>query len=308
MNARFLGIEIGGTKLQCALGDGSGRIEQIEREQVNPEAGAAGIRRQIASAWQRLRARGRPAAVGVGFGGPVDWRAGRVICSHHVPGWDGFPLGQWLEELVGAPAAVENDANTAALAEALAGAGRDADPLFYVTMGSGVGGGLVAGGRVYHGAPPGEAEIGHVRLDREGTTVEARCSGWATDRRVRRLAAERPESALARRVAADPGREARHLLPALEEGDPNARKLIEETASDLAFALSHVAHLFHPAAIVLGGGLSLIGEPLRAAVAKALPDWLMKAFHPGPEIRLAELGEQAVPAGALILAAQKAAG
>jgi glucokinase len=184
-----------------------------------------------------------------------------------------------------------------------AGAGDDADPLFYVTLGSGVGGGLVAGGRIYHGASPGEAEFGHLRLDRDGATVESRCSGWAVDARIRRLREEEPNSLLARNLPSAPGGEAKLLAPALAAGDPAAGRVVREVAADLAFALSHAVHLFHPKIIVLGGGLSLVGDPLRTAVAAHLPLHLMEAFLPGPDVRLAALGEDAVPVGALCLAA-----
>jgi glucokinase len=165
-----------------------------------------------------------------------------------------------------------------------------------------VGGGLVVDGRIYHGAPPGEAEFGHVRLDRDGTTVESRCSGWAVDARIRQLRETEPTSLLARSLPPTPGGEAKLLAPALMAGDPAAGRIVREVAADLAFALSHAVHLFHPRLIVLGGGLSLVGESLRTAVAAHLPLHVMEAFSPGPEVRLAALGEDAVPVGALCLA------
>ena len=197
---------------------------------------------------------------------------------------------------------VENDANTAALGEALAGAGVGAGTVFYANFGSGVGGGLVVDGEVYHGAPPGEMEFGHLRLDRSGATVESRCSGWAVDARIRELAAGDDSGLLAELIGKTSGGEARHLATALAEGDPLARRVIEDVARDIGFALSHVVHLVHPGVIVLGGGLSLIGEPFRAAAARALAPALMEAFAPGPSVRLAALGEDAVPIGAMHLA------
>jgi len=197
---------------------------------------------------------------------------------------------------------VDNDANVGALGEARHGAGQGFDPVFYITLGSGVGGGLVVGNRIYHGATPGESEIGHVRLDREGTIVENRCSGWAVDRKIRALHLSQPASLLAKLAAGVDRGEARFLPQALAAGDAAAHAVLEATAEDLAFALSHVAHLMHPQLIVLGGGLALVGEPLREAVARQLPRFLMEAFHPGPAIRLAALQEDAVPMGALALA------
>jgi glucokinase len=298
----LLGIEIGGTKLQLVRGDATGRIHARRKLAVDRARGAAGIRQQIEQALPELLRGERVRKVGVGFGGPVDWQTGRICRSHQVEGWSEFDLGGWLRQLTGAPVAVDNDANVAALGETLCGAGAGHNPVFYVTLGSGVGGGLVVDGRIYHGARPGEAEIGHVRLDRRGTIVEARCSGWAVDARIRELRVTEPESLLARRAGATAGGEARHLAAAWQAGDPAARRLLRETAEDLAFGLSHVVHLFHPELIILGGGLAGVGEPLRAAVAEALGAFTMAAFAPGPRLALAALGEDAVPVGALKLA------
>ena len=302
MNRHCCGIEIGGTKLQIVLGDNAGKIAQRHRFAVNPIQGSAGIRRHIESTLSELGRTVQIEAVGVGFGGPVDWKTGKVCCSHQIEGWFGFDLGEWLHSLTNQPIVVDNDANVAALGEALCGAGVGFDPVFYITLGSGVGGGLVAQGKIYHGAKPGESEIGHVRLDREGTILESRCSGWAVDSKIRQLKSIAPESLLSRRIGNSIGEEAKHLNSALSEGDPVARRVIEETAEDLAFGLSHVIHLFHPELIVLGGGLSLVGEPLRSAVDQALRKHVMEAFAPGPSIRLTALGEDAVPVGTLLLA------
>ena len=303
--ACFLAIEIGGTKLQIVAGTAGGRIVERRRFGVEKEQGGEGIRTQISSVLRDLIAQHSPRAIGVGYGGPVDWRTGRIVKSYHVPGWNDFPLGAWLRELSSLPVFFENDANVAALGETRFGAGRGCDPVFYVTLGSGVGGGLVGEGRIFHGCPPGEAEIGHLTLNLDGLTTEDCCSGWSLDRRIREAVHADPQSELARRVAAAPGNEARHLGAALAAGDPLAARLLDETAQSLALALSHVAHLCHPEVIVLGGGVSLLGEPLRAAVARHLRRFVMDAFAPGPRVALASLREDSVPAGALALAAQR---
>ncbi len=304
MQNSFLGIEIGGTKLQIVAGNEAGAIEERFRFAIRPAGGAAGIRRQMEETLRDLVPRLKPSAIGVGFGGPVDWRTGVICCSHHIEGWTDFPLGPRLSGLAGAPVYVDNDANVAALAEARRGGGHGFNPVFYVTLGSGVGGGLVVDGRIYHGARPGEVEIGHVRLDRSGVILESRCSGWAVDGKVRRAMAENPLGLLASQAGGATSGEARFIAPALAGGDAAARRILEETAGDLGFGLSHVVQLLHPEVIVLGGGLSLIGEPLRAAVERALPPFVMQAFRPGPRIVLAGLGEDAVPVGALELAKQ----
>ena len=156
-------------------------------------------------------------------------------------------------------------------------------------------------GRIYHGAKPGEAEIGHVRLDRPAL------SGIAVFRLGGGRESARGHCGESIRFAGRTGRARRgrggqFIGPALAGGDPDARRILDETAGDLGFGLSHVTQLFHPEAIVLGGGLSLIGEPLRAAVERSLRPFVMKAFQPGPKILLAGLGEDVVPVGALELA------
>ena len=301
MQRTFLGIEIGGSKLQLVVGDESAAILDRARLGVDPARGGEGIRGQIREVLPGLMGRWKPAAVGVGFGGPVDWKTGRIARSHQVAGWSEFDMGGWLRNLTRLPVAVENDSNTATLAEATLGAGAGCSPVFYFNMGSGVGGGLVVEGRIYHGTPPGEAEFGHLRLNRDGSTVEERCSGWAVDRRLRALAASAPDGKLARLLGTACGGEAKHLRAALDLGDALAKEVLAELASDLGFALSHVTHLFHPEVIVMGGGLALVGEPLRAAVAEALPRLVMEVFRGGPQVRVAMLSEDAVPVGALLL-------
>ena len=323
----LLGIEIGGSKLQLVIGDEAGKISHRAKIEVDRAKGGAGIRDLISATIAEWRKEISWNAVGCGYGGPVDFQTGKICCSHHIAGWNDFPLGDWLREICGTPVAqtarprgqtgglphempvrVDNDANTAALGEATFGAGGNFNPVFYTNSGSGVGGGLVVDGKIYHGAIPGEAELGHMRLDKSGTTVEDRCSGWAVDRKIRALKKSDPESLLAKLIGSATGCEAKYLPVALRLGDPMAQRIVNETADDLAFAISHAVHLFHPEAVVLGGGLSLIGEPWRAAVANALPNYLMKAFAPGPQVKLSALGEDAVPVGALALASAAAKG
>jgi glucokinase len=309
----FIGIEIGGSKLQLVAGGGNCRVTHRVRQTVERGVDGPRICSQIEDGLAELRRRvhTRVNAIGVGFGGPVDRQAGRIVRSHQVAGWENFPLRDWLSERAGrVPVTVETDANTAGLAEAAAGAGAGFQTVFYCNFGSGVGGALVTerGRVVYHGAPPGEMEFGHLRLTREGETVESKCSGWAVDERIRADCARAPrDSTLARLVTMDPGGESRHLAAAISATDPAAERILNDVAADIGFALSHVVHLAHPDVIVLGGGLALVGEPFRAAVAEALRPLVMEAFLPPPWVALAALGEDAVPVGALHLAARAAA-
>jgi glucokinase len=300
---QLVGIEIGGTKLQVAVSDNEGTIKQQLRYTVDPTAGAAGIQAQLQKSLAQIGIE-TIAAIGVGFGGPVDWKTGIIQTSHQVEGWAQYNLKAWLEEFTGAPVAVENDANVAALAEATNGAGKGYNPVFYMTIGSGIGGGLVLDNSIFHGAIPGEVEIGHVRLSKNGNTLESECSGWAVNKKVRAYIALHPHSLLAQRAASHHGPEAQLLQYALEKGDAHAKEIMAAVADDLAFALSHVVHLFHPQMLILGGGLSLLGEALRQPIAERLPYYVMKAFHPVPKIALAALRENVVPVGALQLAKQ----
>ena len=295
------GIEIGGTKQQIVVGHSDGTIVDRCRFSVDPDGGGPVIRERIAEELPTLISKHQPERIGAGFGGPVDIAKGTIAVSHQIEGWSGFALRDWLHDLTTLPVTIENDANTAALAEALCGAGRGFNPAFYMNMGSGVGGGLVIDGKIYHGASPGEVEVGHLRLDTTGTTVEDRCSGWAVDHAIREAVKTNPDCPLAQLLGKENGGEAKHLAEALAQDDSTAQGILETVARDLTFALSHVVHLFHPQVIILGGGLSLMGAPLRKRIEKQLPQFLMEIYGNGPEIKLAELGEDAVPAGALLL-------
>ena len=296
-----IGIEIGGTKQQIIAGDNQGNIVDRCRFGMESNANASDIQKRITEELPKLITAHQPERIGVGFGGPVDISQGKVATSHQIEGWSGFPLRDWLHDLSGLPVVIENDANSAALAEAVRGAGRGLNPAFYMNMGSGVGGGLIINGKIYHGTAPGEVEFGHLRLDPDGTTVEDRCSGWAVDNAIRDAATNNPDCPLAQLLGKETGGEAKHLAESLAQDDPVAQDILDTLTHDLAFALSHVTHLFHPQVIILGGGLSLVGAPLRKGVEKKLPQFLMETYGNGPELKLAELTEDAVPVGALLL-------
>lgn len=288
------GIEIGGTKLQLGLGPGDGTFVAFERRAVEPQRGGGGIREQIVEAWPKLLQsagchRDDVRAIGIGFGGPVDDRTRSTIKSHQVEGWDNFPLAHWAEQELGRPTVVGNDADCAGLAEAMLGAGRGFDPVFYITVGSGIGGGLIVGQRVQRGTGLGAAEMGHLRLrTAEGySTLEDLCSGWALERTS--------------------GLNARELAQRYAQGDGAIQSFLNERWRYLAEAINHVITLVCPSRIIIGGGVSLMGEevlfrPLREFVAA-------HAFAPFAncyEIVPAVLGEEMVVHGAMLMASQHA--
>jgi glucokinase len=293
----YLGIEIGGTKLQLGVGADDGVLAGLWRGVVDMSAGPEGIRRQIAQAVPELLAKAnidssRLKGVGVGFGGPVDDATRTVIKSHQIEGWDNFPLADWVSEVVGLPAALGNDADVAGLAEALHGAGKGLSPIFYITIGSGIGGGFIIGGEIYRGVGRGAAEIGHLVVDfsDDGAIIlEKAASGWAIEGHARRV------------YNAD--RTAVWVAEAARKGDGAAIRILSDAWDHLANAIRHVAVLLCPRRIVIGGGVSLMGEaslfePLRRKVAERM----FKPFADCYDIVPAALGEEVVVHGAIALA------
>jgi len=315
----YLGIEIGGTKLQLALGRGDGALAALWRGAVEPARGADGIRRQIVQAVPDLLQRaglGRDElrGVAVGFGGPVDDTTRTVIKSHQIAGWDNFPLANWVGDLLGLPAVLGNDADVAGLGEATFGAGKGCSPVFYITLGSGIGGGLIVDGKIYRGAGKGAAEIGHLRIGlvREGQVrylpLEQIASGWAIQEWARQeMARSRALHELWRSVQGDtPALTAEHVARAARAGQESAWAVLYLAWDALAEAICHVIALTAPRRIVIGGGVALMGEdllfgPLRKLVAERV----FKPFAADYAIVPAALGEEMVLHGALALARQR---
>ena len=311
----FLGIEIGGTKLQLGLGLGDGILVGLHRETIVPAEGGDGIRRRIVAAVPQLLAdagitASQLQAIGVGFGGPVDDR-GRIITSHQIAGWDRFPLADWLSETFKLPAKVGNDADVAGLAEAKFGAGQGANPVFYITIGSGIGGGLILDGKIHRGTGRGAAEIGHLRVpvpgspDADWVPVERIASGWAIEQAtLRALDDENGNDELWRRLRGDSPRLTTQIIAAAARlGDPIARTVFARAHRALAEAICDVIALICPQRIVLGGGVSLLDEdlwlsPIRVLVANRV----FRPFADCCEIVTAQLGESVVVHGALALA------
>jgi glucokinase len=342
----FLGIEIGGTKLQLGVGQGdSATLAEIRRLDVEPSEGAAGIRDCIERVGGELIKKHRVERVGYGFGGPIDAARGRIIRSHHIEGWDDFPLLRWTKETLGVEAVLGNDADMAGVAEARYGAGTGKNPVFYVTVGTGIGGGLIVDGKPFYGHGPAAAEIGHLRpglhADRSDQTVESLASGWGIaaaaqahlsgpishqlgtfrggsrplkPEMVRQhlidteAALEEHAADLLRRCDAEPDElTAKIVGQAACENNLIARDVLYHACQALGWAIAQVITLVSPEVVVVGGGVSLIGEehffgPLRQAVDRYVFPPLGGTFQLLP----ASLGEEMVVFGALALASQAA--
>ncbi len=324
----YLGIEIGGTKLQLGIGPGDGTLAGLWRGTVDPSAGSEGIRRQITAALPELLARtglalGDLKGVGIGFGGPVDDTTRTVIKSHQIQGWDNFPLADWIQEVVGLPAVLGNDADCAGLAEALFGAGKGLSPIFYITIGSGIGGGLIINGEIYRGCGRGAAEIGHLELqihifqygrdlpEVRDETLEQVASGWGIQETTRFwLDLMDPDYLPILRRLLGEGRtlSTELIAQAAAEGDTHAVRGLQEAWLYLASAIRQVITVLCPRRIIIGGGVSLMGEellfkPLREYVAERV----FRPFADCYDIVPAALGEEVVVHGALALARRKLA-
>jgi glucokinase len=312
-----LGIEIGGTKLQLGIGlPSQTTLTQLERLDINASAGAEGILKQIATTAPTLIEQHNVEKIGIGFGGPLDASQGIVTKSHQVHGWDNFPLGQWCQQQLGRPALIGNDCDVATLAEAALGAGSKSRSVFYVTVGTGVGGGFVVDGKSPAEGRPAAAEIGHLRLgplaESPEATVESIASGWgivaAAKKKIQEASPENLEQIadlLARCQDQPDNLTGQHVAKAAEEGNLLANNILVYAIRVLGWGIAQVITLQAPEIVVVGGGVSLIGEeqffkPLREFVSQYVFPPLRDSYQVVP----AALGELAVVHGAIIRATQ----
>jgi len=308
----YLGIEIGGTKLQLGIGSGEGPgLQAYERRDIDAERGARRILSQIKEAGGKLVRSCSVQRVGIGFGGPVHSDTGRVIRSHQVDGWEDMPLSEWCEETFGVPAVLGNDCDAAALAEAFYGAGRGKHTVFFLTVGTGIGGGCVMDGRLHGAGRPAVAEIGHLRpgLHTDATVESQACgpaiSGAARRRMVDTNPAEDPfaRDLLTRCNGQVDALTAKQVGEAAAGGNELAMNVLREACRVLGWGIAQVITLLAPETVVVGGGVSLIGEscffgPLRREVRRFVFPPLAGSYELVP----AQLGELVVVNGAIALA------
>jgi glucokinase len=308
-----VGVDVGGTKIAAAAVSGTMVVERHERPTV---LDPVGILDEIEGAAREVIERaGVPvAAVGIGVPSQVHFATGRVMASVNIP-LQGVELREELGSRLGLPVYVDNDGNCAALAEAYVAQGGPVRNLVMYTMGTGVGGGIVIGGRVFRGATGLGAELGHVVIQADGPDcpgncpnrgcMEALCSGLALERDATELGRERPESPLGR-IVAEKGRvSGRDTVAAAREGDSDALMLLERVGTWLGVGISNAINAFEPEWVVVGGGLSAAGDlfferAVEEAKSRALP-----ASLPGVRIAMAHGGPAAGVIGAALLASQE---
>ena len=277
-----LAIDIGGTKFTTAIFDGDRMVErasQVTDRDGGPEWMIARIA-SIAGGWKQHY---RIDRCGIGFGGPVEFDKQRVALSTHVGGWSDFDLPGELHKSLGVLPVMDNDANLGALGEACFGAGHGDRPLFYMTLSTGIGGGIITSGEtVYRGADSYAGEIGHLTIRPDGPDCLCGSRG-CFERMCCGLWLER-----------DYGRPAGELLR-----DP---AFVERYVVDLALGLKAAIMLLNPARIIIGGGISKAGDalfvPLRAELRRQITDWSRARIDVVP----AALGDDSVLYGALVLA------
>ncbi|HEY8488625.1 MAG TPA: ROK family protein [Thermaerobacter sp.] len=300
-----LGIDLGGTKIALGLVDRAGRVLAERTLPTDSAAGPAQAMERLAAAVRELAgAAGRePAAAGVGAPGPLVLPEGRFMGTPNLPGWNGFALRDELARRLGIPVAVNNDANAAALAEARLGAGQGAAVMVYITVGTGIGGGLVIGGRLFDGVNGNGVEIGHTVLDPDGPVCgcgnrgcwEALASGPA----LGRMAQER--------LGPPPGRPggtwtARDLLDAAAAGDARARAVAEAYARLLGLGLANAVNLFNPDRLVLGGGVMSRYDLLAPVMEATMREHALPVNGQAVTLARARLGNRAGLVGAALLA------
>lgn len=267
-DALTIGVDLGGTKVETALVDARGRIVASARRPTGPEKGPDGIVSDLIACVQGacLPATERPVlGVGVGVAGQVDPHGGIVGYAPNLD-WHDFPLKDRLEEALEKPVAVLNDVQAATYGEWVHGAGQGVQELVCLFVGTGVGGGVVSGGRLLQGCSGSAGELGHITIDLHGPPcrcgnhgcLEAFVGGWAVARRAQEAVASDPASGqrLLQLAGGDPERlTARLVGGAAHQGDALARNLVEEIGQALGAGVASIANAFNPCLLILGGGV-----------------------------------------------------
>ena len=309
--AEVIGVDLGGTKMLVGVLDAESEVRYEQREHSTGQGEDELIELLVREVEEAREARPGVAAVGLGIPATIDHERGVAISAVNLPLTD-VPVRELVEERTGLPVFVDNDANVAALAEHLFGAARGADNVVMLTIGTGIGGGLIFGGQVFRGATGAGAELGHFSIAMDGLPCQGNCpgrgcvetyaSGTALGREGREAAGLEPRSALGAMLAEGREIDGRAVTEAALAEDPTALGVFDLVGTRLGVALAGFANLFEPDVIVLGGGVvhgagELLLEPARRELkARALPPMN------GTPVLAAELGGDAGMIGAAAMA------
>jgi len=303
-----VGIDIGGTKTLSAVVDNQGRVlarHRIETPQQGPEAFVAVLAQELGQLLLQAGLRREDVAgVGVGAPGPLDPRTGVVFEPPNLTGWRDVPLQDMLQRLTGLPAHVENDANAAALGEVWIGAGVGARDLIYMTVSTGIGGGLIFDGDLYHGVSGYAGEIGHMTVEPEGPIcpcgrrghLEAVAAGPA----IARMAGEAVRTGRTTRLSAFPPEAltAAAVAEAAMAGDTVAREVYERAARYIGLALASLINVLNPELVIIGGGVSKVGDLLFGPVRRVVRERAYERTADVAKIVPAALGDDVGVIGA----------
>ena len=306
------GIDLGATKILSVVVSHAG---DVLAEDIRPTEGVEGpdavIANMTASLRQAMASAGidRLAAVGVDAPGPVDYERGVVTEAPNLPVWHDVPLAPLFSKEFGAPCALENDANASALAEHRWGAGRGSRHMLFLTVSSGVGGGIIVDGALCRGASGAAGEVGHMTINARGPRcgcgrrgcLEMYASGLAIARRARRLVARHPDSLIAM-LAREQPLTAKLVQQAAEDGDDGAEELINAAGYDLGIGLGSLINIFNPQMIVIGGSLTKAGDSYLGPAREAAQRESFEQAWQDVRIVVGELGDRSAAMGAAAVA------
>lgn len=309
-----IGVDVGGTTIKLGLVRDDGTFVARGALPTNAEAGPDAVLATIAGGVRAMLSSpecAAPAAIGLGVPGVIN-DAGEICYPPNFPGWEVVAVAERLRPLIGTelPIVVENDANVAAIAEARAGAGLDQPDFLYVTLGTGVGGCIIAGGGIWRGATGGAGEVGHVSVDLNGRPCN--CGGrgcveayigqrYMTAIAAERLAAE-PDSMLHGMIAGGATLEPRLLDEAAGRGDTFAQTFLEEMGETLGAALASALNLLDYRTVIVGGGMSASEAWLLRAARRSMRARALRSIGEAAELRVARFGAEAGMVGAALLA------
>ncbi|HEY3240037.1 MAG TPA: ROK family protein [Acidimicrobiia bacterium] len=305
-----IGVDLGGTKVLGVVADGAGAVvaETLRPSGDGAEAVLAGLAAVVAELAVAVPA---AEAVGVGVAGMVDYE-GVVRYAPNIPGIEGLEVATRLEKACRLPVAVDNDANVAALGEVLHGAARGHSEVLLVTLGTGIGGGIVTAGRLLRGGHGYAAEIGHFTIDPDGPPCscgvrghwESFASGSALGRMGREWAARGDAPGVLRRAGGDPAAVAgQHVGESAAAGEADGMALLDMYAHYVAVGLGGLVNIFDPEVVVVSGGLVTLGDVLLERIRAALPAFVEAPEHRVvPPVVAAQLGSRAGAIGAAALA------
>ncbi len=296
MEPLILGLDIGGTKIAGGLLTHAGeRVarEELPTEQAKGFAHSSGqMNRVVEGLLQHAQEKGaKVTGIGACAPGPMDVKRGILYNPPNLEGWQNLALRDMLEERFEVDVCVDNDANAAGLAEALWGAGKGFDHVFYATVSTGIGTGIILNSRILHGKNGMAGEGGHVTIQCEdagarcncGNTgcIESYASGTSVARRARKALEELPEkpALLEKETGGDwDALTMKHLASAARQGDAFSRAMIEEAGTRLGIWLGSIVSLLDPDIVIIGGGVSQAGEPLFDAIRTELPRRTINPF------------------------------